>query len=122
MRRSSRILPAVMVMAIGVFFLCANLGVNLPFLGYDNWWAWFMLIGAAWPIGEAVERYRRVGKLDAGVWYALLPALSIVLVASFFILHLSWATWWPLFIVLGGLYMLGGRDGRRYRHWHRDDR
>ena len=116
-RRHARWIPAIVVIALGVLFLAVNLGYNLPFLDYANWWAWFILIGAAWPLSEAVERYRQVGHWDATVWHALLPALSIVLVALFFILRLDWALWWPLFVILGGLYMLGGR--RRDRH---DDR
>lgn len=116
-RRGAHWIPAAVVIALGVLFLVVNLGYRLPFLDYANWWAWFMLIGAAWPVSEAVERYRRLGHWDASVWHALLPALGIVLVALFFILHLSWALWWPLFMILGGLYMLGG--SRRDRH--RDD-
>lgn len=114
-RRHAHWISAAVVIALGVLFLIVNLGYRLPFLDYANWWAWFMLIAAAWPIAEAVERYRQLGHWDATVWHALLPALGIVLVASFFILQLSWARWWPLFMILGGLYMLGGprRDRRR---------
>ena len=96
----------VVVIAMGMLFLFVNLGYHLPFLGYDNWWAWFILIGAAWPLAEAWERYRQVGKLDGVAAHSLLNALAVVLVAAIFILGLSWATWWPLFVVYGGLCML----------------
>lgn len=116
----TRWVPAAVVIALGVLFLIANLGYRLPFLGYANWWAWFILIGAAWPLAEAAERYRRVGRLDGQVWHSLLSALSIAVVAVFFIAQLSWALWWPVFMILGGLYMLGGRRHRRDRHRDRD--
>lgn len=111
-RHHARWIPAAMVMAVGVLFLIVNLGYHLPFLDAANWWAWLILFAAVWPLSEAWSIYRRSGRFDAQVGQALLPALSIVLVAVFFIANLSWATWWPLFVILGGLYMLAGQ-GRR---------
>ena len=57
-RRGHRIIPALLVVGVGLIFLCGNLGVRLPFLDWANWWAWFILIGAAWPLSEAWDRYR----------------------------------------------------------------
>lgn len=113
-RRGGRIIPAVLVIAVGVLFLCVTLGVKFPFLNWANWWAWFILIGAAWPLSEAWERYRATGTLDDAVWHSLLHALAVVMVAGIFILGLSWAIWWPLFVIYGGLHMLV-RDPRRRR-------
>lgn len=114
-RRHHRVIPAVLVIAVGVIFLCITLGVPLPFLDWTNWWAWFILIGAAWPLSEAWERYRIAGTLDGEVWHSLLHALAVVMVAMVFILSLSWAKWWPLFVIYGGLSMLvpGSRRSRR---------
>jgi len=101
-----RIIPALLVVALGLIFLCGNLGVQLPFLNWTNWWAWFILAGAAWPLSEAWGRYRATGTLDGAVAQPLLSALAIVIVAAIFILGLSWGTWWPLFVIYGGLCML----------------
>ena len=109
-----RILPALLVVAMGLVFLGANLGVRIPFLDWANWWAWFILAGAAWPLSEAWARYRAVGRLDVAVAHSLFNALGIVIVAGIFILDLSWATWWPVFVIYGGLCMLV-RDPRRRR-------
>ncbi|MDE2280864.1 MAG: hypothetical protein KGK04_14915, partial [Xanthomonadaceae bacterium] len=93
------------------------LGVRIPFFNQANWWAWFILVGATWPLSRAWERYRAVGSVDAAVVHSLLNALAVVTVAMFFILGLSWAMWWPLFVIYGGLCMLV-RDPRR-RRWDR---
>lgn len=33
-----RVVPALLVSALGVAFLLNNLGVEIPFLEVDNWW------------------------------------------------------------------------------------
>ena len=101
-----RVVPAVLVIALGVVFLLNNLGVEVPFFEVDNWWAWLILIGALSPLSCAVERYRRVGRVDDKVLHSLLSALAVVMVALMFILQLSWAQWWPLFVIYGGLTMM----------------
>lgn len=113
--RAGRVVSALVVIAIGAVFLARNFGVELAFLNDTNWWAWIILVAAAWPLADAVARYRQVGRVDGEVWHALLSVLAIVLVSLFFILRLDWARWWPLFMMLGGLYMLGGRRRARER-------
>lgn len=113
-RHDHRVIPALLVVAVGLIFLCGNLGVRIPFFDWANWWAWFILLGAAWPLSEARARYRAVGKLDGTVAQPLLGALAVAIVAMIFILGLSWATWWPLFVIYGGLCMLvHGQQHRR---------
>jgi drug/metabolite transporter (DMT)-like permease len=111
-RYRHRIIPALLVIAIGTFFLLGNLGIDFPLFDYANWWAWFILIGAAWPLFDAVDRYRSTGTVDGEVLRSLLTAAVIVMVALMFILELSWQRWWPVFIIYGGLCMLV-RDPRR---------
>jgi hypothetical protein len=113
-RHHDRIVPAVLVIAVGVIFLCGNLGVDIPFLDRANWWAWLILAAAAWPLVEAVERYRAVGAVDGAVWHALLNSALIAMVALVFILQLPWRQWWPVFVIYGGLCMLV-RDPRQRR-------
>ncbi|MEW9570837.1 hypothetical protein ABQJ54_03675 [Rhodanobacter sp. Si-c] len=115
-RHSHRIIPALLVVGVGVIFLCGNLGVQFPFLNWANWWAWFILLGAVWPLSEAWERYRTVGTVDGAVAHSLLNALAIVMVAVIFILDLSWGTWWPLFVIYGGVCMLVREPRRRDRN------
>ncbi|QEE24463.1 hypothetical protein CS053_08100 [Rhodanobacter glycinis] len=107
-----RVIPALLVIALGVFFLLGNLGIDFPFFTWTHWWAWFILLGAAWPLSDAWARYRRLGKVDSLVLRELLTTAVIAMVALMFILQLSWQQWWPIFVIYGGLCMLV-RDPRR---------
>ncbi len=109
--RAGEVFTGLIVIAVGLVFLADNFGIDLPFFGWHNWWAMFILIGAVAPAGRAIDRYRSVGALDGQVVHALLSALAIVVVALIFLLDASFATWWPVFLVIGGLSMLvpGGK-------------
>ena len=100
------------LMAVGVVFLLRNLGYELPFLRYHNWWALFILLGAVGPLSVAAERYRTTGRAGWIVLHSLLSAGAIVMVAAFFLVDLDWTTWWPLFVIYGGFWMLL-KDARR---------
>ena len=116
-QRKSRIgelVGGLVVIGIGFFFLADNLAIDIPFFGWHNGWALFILIGAAAPAGSAIDRYRSVGAIDAHVVHSLISALAVVTVAMIFLLDASFAVWWPLFVILGGLSMMfkGGRRSR----------
>jgi hypothetical protein len=118
-----RIVPAVIVVAIGVLFLLNNLGYPLWFFFHGNWWALFILLGAIPPFTRAYEIYRAHGKLDAEGIHSLLAGSAVVLVSVMFLAGLDWTTWWPLFVILGGLFMLVRRPRRHCRDdrdWHAD--
>lgn len=114
-----RIFPAVAIIAIGALFLAGNLGVDLAFFRHGNWWAWFILIGALAPLTGAWEAWRRSGRFDGEVGYCLLAASAVVLVAAMFLLGLDWGQWWPLFVILGGLFTLLPHRRRYHNHcWY----
>ena len=108
------VFPAVAIIAIGVLFLANNLGYNLAWLGRGNGWAVIILLAAFAPLTRAWEVYQARGRIDAEVAYCLLSAGAVVLVACMFLLNLDWGVWWPLFVILGGLYTLVP-----HRHRHR---
>lgn len=114
-RRPRHIIPAVVVIAFGVYFLLGNFGYNLAFFELYNWWAWLILLAAVVPLAEALERFRAVGSVDGGVIHSLLTAAVVVMVALMFLLDLSWARWWPVFVIYGGLCMLVPRRSRARR-------
>ena len=102
----NEVIPALLVIAFGVFFLLGNLGIHLAFFDRGDWWAWLILLAALGPLSGALERYRTVGVVDGVVLHALLTAAAIVMVAAMFLLQLSWQQWWPVFVIYGGLCML----------------
>jgi hypothetical protein len=108
-----RIVPATIVIAIGVLFLLNNLGYPLWFFFHGNWWALFILLAAIPPFTRAYETYRAQGKLDAEGIHSVLAGSAVVLVAGMFLAGLDWTTWWPVFLILGGLFMLVRRPRRR---------
>lgn len=118
-----RLFPAVAIIAIGLLFLANNLGYNLAWFDHGNWWAVIILLAAFAPLTHAYERYRVVGRIDAEVMYSVLSASGVALVGVLFLFELDWRTWWPLFVILGGLFTLIPHRHRhrcRNRYWHED--
>ncbi len=106
-RRSPQGLAAgLVVIAVGVYFLLRNLGVDLPFVYMHNWWALFILIAAIGPLTQAFAAWRASRRLDPDVTRPLLTALIIVTIALMFLLDVRWDRWWPLFVIYGGLWMM----------------
>lgn len=110
-RHWSGIAAGVIIIALGVFFLFYNFGVRLPFMATHNWWAFFILIGAIGPLGQAIAYYRSHGKIDSSVLHSLTSVAAIVTVALMFLLELRWDHWWPLFLIYGGLWTIFRRTG-----------
>lgn len=118
-----RIVPAGIIIGVGVLFLLNNLGYPLWFFFHGNWWALLILLGAIPPFTRAYEIYRARGKFDAEGIHSLLAGSAVVLVSVMFLTGLDWTTWWPLFVILGGLFMLVRRPRRHRRDdrdWHAD--
>jgi len=100
------IAPGLLVIGLGLFFLLDNLGIHPALLDMHNGWAWLVLLAAVVPASDAVQRYRRVGRLDGPACRSLLSAAVIAMVALMFLLSLPWHRWWPVFVIYGGLCML----------------
>jgi len=103
----------LVVILVGVVFLLRNLGIPLPFAGLHNWWALFILAGAVPFLAQALDSYRKVGRVDQAVLHSLLVAGAMLLVAAMFLLDLDWGVWWPLFVIYGGLWTMAGVGKRR---------
>ena len=108
-----RATAGLVVIALGVLFLLRNYGVDLPLMGLHNWWAVFIYLGALPSLGYAAQRYRRVGRVDAGVVHSLLSAAVVIIVSTILLLDLSWEKLWPLFVITGGLWLVVGGGYRR---------
>lgn len=97
------------IVVIGGLLLARNLGYELFFLDFHNWWAFFILLAAIGPLQQALTFYRREG-LGAAVVNSLVSAGAIIFIALMFLLDLSFTTWWPIFVIIGGLYMMTNRN------------
>ncbi|WP_039913946.1 LiaF transmembrane domain-containing protein [Cellvibrio mixtus] len=97
------------VALIGGLLLAKNLGMDLFFLDFHNWWAFFILLAAIGPLQLAYRCYCREG-VGVAMLNALVTAASIIFIALIFLLDLSFGTWWPAFIIIGGLYMMTSRN------------
>lgn len=110
--RGRMVIGAVWIL-IGALALAVNLGLRLPGELPQNWWAVFIFIGSATQIERALAQYRLIGRVDARVVRTALTALPPAVIAILFLLGLSLEVWWPVFIVIGGLFaMVPGRRAR----------
>jgi hypothetical protein len=98
------------VVIIGGLLLARNLGLELFFLDFHNWWAFFILAAAINPLFHAWQSFQKEG-LSSNTLNSLVSGSTIVFIALIFLLDLSLMTWWPSFIIIGGLYMM--TSGRR---------
>ncbi len=109
--RSQGLMTGLVVIAIGLYFLLRNLGVDLPLFYMHNWWALFILIAAIGPLTQAIRAWRASGRFDARVGRPALSAVIIISIALMFLLDVRWELWWPVFVIYGGLWMLVREPG-----------
>jgi hypothetical protein len=105
-RSPQGLVTGLVVIAVGVYFLLRNFGIDMPFMYMHNWWALFILIAAIAPLTQAMQAWRARGRFDASVARPGLTALIIVSVALMLLLDVRWDRWWPVFVIYGGLWML----------------
>ena len=110
------VIGALILIWLGVTLFLANLG-TLPWIQWENFWAWFIMgIGALFIleilIRLAVPEYRRPigGRLIVGV-------ILLVIGASFTFLPFDIGKLWPLIPIAIGLAILFGGLFRRSRPW-----
>lgn len=97
------------IVVIGGLLLARNLGFELFFLDFHNWWAFFILLAAIGPLQQAISIYRKEG-FNVAVVNSLVSTGAIIFIALMFLLDLSFGTWWPVFVIIGGLYMMTNRN------------
>lgn len=93
------------VIVIGLLLLARNLGLELFFLDFHNWWAFFILAAAINPLINAWKSYQENG-FNQATFNNLVSGGTIIFIALIFLLDLSLGVWWPSFIIIGGLYMI----------------
>jgi predicted membrane protein len=96
------ILPALVVIGIGVLFLLNNL--NIVFM-HDVWRYWPAIL-IAFGLVKMVDSPTSNGLLTGGV---LVGIGGLFLADSLGFLNLTWASFWPLVLIGAGLLMLWSR-------------
>jgi hypothetical protein len=94
---------------VGVFFILLGGIMLLQRLGgytLENWWALFILIPAISSLATAAALFRRAGRFNSAVSGSLFGGLIIGAVAVLFLFNLDWGTYWPIFVLLGGLSIM----------------
>ena len=109
----SRLGFAFLLVVAGAWMLAHNLGVGLP--GVHDGWALVVLFGAIDPAMRAVRHVRATGRLDLLVLGCVLSVAADLAVSLLLLLDVSFRTWWPLFLVVGGLHMLVSAGSRATR-------
>ena len=114
-QRSGNVIGGVVVIAVGLWFLLRNFGIDVP--GIGNFWPIFPTLGGL----GLIAQFTRGGERDAGV---LIPGVSAFLIGLFFFFFtfgvLDWSAMgqlWPVFPLIGGISFVaawlgsGMRDG-----------
>jgi hypothetical protein len=96
------ILPALIVIGIGVLFLLNNLNI---FYMHDIWRFWPVILIAA-GLAKMVDSPYSNGKATGGI---LVGIGALFLANTLGLLNLSWADFWPLVLIGAGLLMLWTR-------------
>jgi len=96
------ILPALVVIGIGVLFLLNNLNI---FYAHEWWRYWPVLLIAA-GLARMVDSPSSAGLMTGGI---LVVVGGLFLADTFGLIVLSWADFWPLVLIGAGVLMLWSR-------------
>jgi hypothetical protein len=102
-----RVWIGAVIVVIGGLLLANNLGYNIGLERLHNWWALLLLIPAIGKFHEAWMCLRAGFAIGhSAVREPLITGMACLLVSVIFLSGISWMTWWPLFVILGGLSLL----------------
>src|SRR5207253_2411462 len=103
-----RLLPALIIIAVGVLFLLGNLNV----LDARYWMRYWPAILIAIGLVKLVDSSHAGGRVTGGV---LMGVGALVLLKTLGLYDLSMHDLWPLFLIAAGLLMLWNRA---FTPWH----
>jgi hypothetical protein len=94
---------------ISLLFVGASLAGSMLLTNWENWWASFIILPAAFLLSLSGIVADRQGRFSLGSRAIFLPALVIGTVAWMFLFDLNWAVCWPLMLITptAGLLLLG---------------
>jgi len=101
-RANPGIIPALVVIGVGVLFLLNNLNI----LYVHDWWRYWPVILIAGGLAKLVDSPFEGGR-NNGVILVAVGAVFLVNTLGF--IHLTWRDFWPLILIGAGLLMLWNR-------------
>jgi hypothetical protein len=115
MRRKGTFALAVVLIVVGALLLLSELGVAIP--GWDILWPVFPMAGGLALLGSYFfGEKRNAGRVFFGT------AATLVGMVFFFITlgpleYEDLSTWWPVFVLIGGIAFLAQWAAARFRDW-----
>ena len=101
-RSSPGLIPAIVIIGVGVIFLLNNLHV----LRAEEWYRYWPTILIAAGLAKLVDSNTQGGRLAGGV---LIGVGGLFLLDTFNLIQLTWDAFWPLVLIGVGLLMLFNR-------------
>jgi hypothetical protein len=115
MRNKGTLVLAGLLILVGTYMLLNEMNVGIP--GWDTIWPVFPVAGGLALLGGYVLGWQR----DPGMVF-LGTAATLVGVVFFFITlgpleYQDLGTWWPIFVLIGGVAFLAQWAAARFRDW-----
>jgi hypothetical protein len=96
-------IAGVILIVLGLAFLLERAGI-IAFVG--NWWAIFIYLAALGSFANVWRAYRARGSFGPQAGGSLTWGLGLTVVATIFLLDLSWDAWWPAVVIAVGIGMV----------------
>jgi len=96
------LIPALVVIGIGVLFLLGNLGIVIVHDWFDYWPVILIAVGLVKLVDSTFSGGRVAGAIIMGCG-------AVILADNLGYLHARWEDYWPLVLVAAGLLMLANR-------------
>jgi hypothetical protein len=93
-------LPGITVILIGVIYLLT--GFDEASRYGKNWWAWFMALGAVYPLERAWVKYRAGVPISKIAWLVT-SGLYVLAFAGIFLLDADFGRAWPVLLIVAGI-------------------
>jgi predicted membrane protein len=101
-RSSPGLIPALVIIGIGVLFLLSNLHV----MYFDQWYRYWPVLLIAAGLAKVMDAANQGGRVIGG---AMVGVGGLFLADNLNLIELSWAAFWPVVLIGVGLLMLVSR-------------
>jgi len=109
------IIPALFLILLGIYLLLNQIGIGIP--GWDVIWPVFPFVGGLAFLGGYIFGQRRdPGQVFVGT-AATLVGLVFFLITLGPLEYRDLGTWWPVFVLIGGVAFLAQWAAAGFRDW-----